>query len=255
MVQLGRRPEVDRLKVVDELEGAKSQHAAVRADRTKVGALLLAVLGRDPAAGVTVDQLPETRPTLDEAFLKLQAAAENNSAVRGASLAAGQADRGVKVARSEFLPKVYAGANYLEHTGTEIDRTLETWGASVSVSFPLFEGNARFKRTDAARQRHAAARETLSQVRLKVRAELQGALAKLDAARAALDAAQVRVAATTEAARIEQVRYDTGASTIEDLLRARAREESARTALATARGDLLIAAERINTVVEKEVVQ
>jgi outer membrane protein TolC len=132
---------------------------------------------------------------------------------------------------------------------------LETWGASVSVSFPLFEGNARFKRTDAARQRQAAARETLSQVRLKVRAELQEALAKLDAARAALDAASVRVAAATEAARIEQVRYDTGASTIEDLLRARARGESARTARATARGDLLIAAERINTVVEKQVVQ
>ncbi len=62
MVQLGKRPDVDRLKVVDELEGVKGQRANVQADRIKVGALLLSVLGRDPAAGVTVDSLPEKNP-------------------------------------------------------------------------------------------------------------------------------------------------------------------------------------------------
>jgi outer membrane protein TolC len=61
------------------------------------------------------------------------------------------------------------------------------------------------------------------------------------------------VAAGTEAARIEQVRYDTGASTIEDLLRARSREESARAALASARAELVIAAARINTIAEQEI--
>ncbi len=175
--------------------------------------------------------------------------------MRSAWLAAQQAESGVKVVRSEFLPKVYAGANYLDHTGTEIDRTLDTWGASVSVVFPLFEGNARFKRMEAARQRQAAAREAFTEVQLKVQAELQEALARLGAARTNLGAARAQVAAATEAARIEQVRYDTGASTIEDLLRARAREEGARAAVALAQVGLVTAGERINTVVEKEVVQ
>jgi outer membrane protein TolC len=256
MVELGKRPEVDRLKVVDELEGVKGQRANVRADRIKVGALLLSVLGRDPAVGVTVDALPEKNPLLATGEQsKLQAQAAGNSAVRSARLATEQADSGVKVARSEFLPKAYAGANYLDHTGTEIDRTLDTWGASVSVVFPLFEGNARFKRMDAASQRHAAARELLSEVQLKVQAELQEALARLEAARTNLAASQAQVAAASEAARIEQVRYDTGASTIEDLLRARAREEGAKAARASAQAGLVTAGERINTVVEKEVVQ
>jgi outer membrane protein TolC len=247
---------VDRLKVVDELEGVKGQRANVRADRIKVGALLLSVLGRDPAVGVTVDALPEKNPLLATGEQsKLQAQAAGNSAVRSARLATEQADSGVKVARSEFLPKAYAGANYLDHTGTEIDRTLDTWGASVSVVFPLFEGNARFKRMDAASQRHAAARELLSEVQLKVQAELQEALARLEAARTNLAASQAQVAAASEAARIEQVRYDTGASTIEDLLRARAREEGAKAARASAQAGLVTAGERINTVVEKEVVQ
>ena len=59
--------------------------------------------------------------------------------------------------------------------------------------------------------------------------------------------------AGTEAARIEQVRYDTGAGTIEDLLRARSRAEGARAALASARANLVISAARINTIAEKEI--
>lgn len=255
MVQLGKRPEVDRLKVVEELEGVKGQRASVQADRIKVGALLLSVLGLDPAAGVTVDPLPDKSP--EPAMGELpwwRGQVENNSVVRRARLAAEQADIGVKVARSEFLPKVYAGANYLEHTGTEIDRSLETWGASVFVTFPLFEGNARFKRMDAARQRQAAAQESLIETQLRVRADLEDALARLEAACANLTATRAQVAAATEAARIEQVRYDTGASTIEDLLRARAREEGAKAAFAFAQAGLVTAGERINTVVEKEII-
>jgi outer membrane protein TolC len=255
MVRIGRRPEVDRLKVLDELEAARSQRAAVESDRVKVGALLLAMLGRDPAGRVAVDPLPGAIPKLDVPEAALTAGIENNSAVRSAHLAAEQAERNVRVARSDYLPKLYAGASYIEHTGTEIDRTLETWGASVSVVFPLFEGNVRGKRVAAAMERQAAAQEMLGQAKLKVQAELQEALAKLDAARVALEAARVRVVAAAEAARIEQARYDTGAGTIEDLLRARAREQGARAALATARGDLIIAAERINAVVEEEVVK
>ena len=153
----------------------------MQADRIKVGALLLSVLGRDPAAGVTVDSLPEKNPRSAPGEQSgLTARAADNAAVRSAWLAAQQAESGVKVVRSEFLPKVYAGANYLDHTGTEIDRTLDTWGASVSVVFPLFEGNARFKRMEAARQRQAAARESFTEVQLKVQAELQEALARLE---------------------------------------------------------------------------
>lgn len=255
MVRIGRRPEVDRLKVLDELEAVRSQRAAAESDRVKVGALLLAMLGRDPAGGVAVDPLPDATPKLDTPAGALAADVENNSAVRSALLATEQAERNVRVARSDYLPKLYAGASYIEHTGTEIDRTLETWGASVSVISPLFEGNVRGKRVAAAMERQAAAQEMLRQARLKVQADLQEALARLDAARVALEAARVRVAAAAEAARIEQTRYDTGAGTIEDLLRARAREQGARAAMATARGDLIIAAQRINAVVEEEVVK
>jgi outer membrane protein TolC len=200
-----------------------------------------------------VDAQAATPATMDNASSTLPGVVDNNSVIRAASLSAEQAARGVKVARSEFLPKVYAGANYLENTGTTIDRNEETWGATVSVSLPLFEWGSRSSKLKAARARQATAEELLRQTQFQTQAALQDALAKFTAAQTNVDAAGARVAAGTEAARIEQVRYDTGAGTIEDLLRARSRAEGARAALASARADLVISAASINTIAEKEI--
>jgi outer membrane protein TolC len=252
MVSLGKRPDVDRLKVIEDLEAAKASRAGVAADRRKIGSLLLSILGRAPAGDVTVDS--QTAPvrvgTNDNA---LPATVNENSVIHAARLSAEQAVCGVKVARSEFLPKVYAGANYLENRGTTIDRNEETWGATVAVSLPLFEWGSRFSKLKAARARQDAATEALRQAQLQTEAAWQDALAKFTAAQTNVAAAGARVAAGTEAARIEQVRYDTGASTIEDLLRARSREQAARAALASARADLVISAARLNTIAEKEI--
>jgi outer membrane protein TolC len=95
----------------------------------------------------------------------------------------------------------------------------------------------------------------LRQTRLQQQAELHGALARLQAAETALDAAHKRVAAADEAARIEGVRYDYGAATIEDLLRARTRAAAAEAFLAKTKGDVLGTAARINALVEREIVR
>ncbi|NLH71789.1 MAG: TolC family protein [Verrucomicrobia bacterium] len=252
MVSIGKRPEVDRLKVIEELEAARASHASLGADRRKVASLLLSVVGRDPAIELEVD--PQTAPSMAATSgSALPLTVDDNSAIRAAKLAAEQAARGVKVARSDLLPRVIASANVFEHTGTRTDRDEETWGATVSVVLPLFEGGSRLLRVSAARARQAAAEEALRQAQLQTLAAWQDAVAKLEAAQTNLAAAAARVTAAAEAARIEQVRYDTGSSTIEDLLRARYREQAARAALATARADFVISAERINTIAEKEI--
>ncbi|HOK78199.1 MAG TPA: TolC family protein, partial [Verrucomicrobiota bacterium] len=252
MVSIGKRPEVDRLKVIEELEAARASHASLGADRRKVASLLLSVVGRDPAIELEVD--PQTAPSMGATSgSALPLTVDDNSAIRAAKLAAEQAARGVKVARSDLLPRVIASANVFEHTGTRTDRDEETWGATVSVVLPLFEGGSRLLRVSAARARQAAAEEALRQAQLQTLAAWQDAVAKLEAAQTNLAAAAARVTAAAEAARIEQVRYDTGSSTIEDLLRARYREQAARAALATARADFVISAERINTIAEKEI--
>jgi outer membrane protein TolC len=254
-VAAGKRPELDRLKLLDELESARAQLANVEADRTRVGALLLALLGRDPAGVITVDPLSEASPALDLHPDELRALVSGNSTVHVAQLEKEQAEHATKVARSAFLPRVVGSANYLEHTGLNIDRSLETWGVSIGIVFPVFSDTSDVQRVRATRERYAAAGEAVVQAQLNVAAELQETLARLRANQAGIAAAGARVAAAAEAAHIEQVRYDTGAGTIEDLLRARAREEGAQAALAGAKAERRTTAERLNTIVEKEIVK
>ncbi len=254
MVTSGKRPELDRLKAVEELAGAQAQRANLAAERIRVTGLLLALLGRDPAGTLAVDPPPETTPP-PTSLEDLKSTLAANSTIHTARLESEQADRGVSAARGAFLPKVSLSANYLENTGTTINRSLETWGVSLGVSIPVFDGNARYQRRAAAQEKRLAAQEALTQAQLKVAAELQDALARLDAARTGLVSAQAQVAAGGEAARIEQVRYDTGAGTIEDLLRALAHEQGAKAAFAAARAGLTTAGERINSIAEKEISQ
>ena len=255
MVALGKRPEADRLKVIDEIESVRSARAEAWAQRQRAAALLLALLGREEFAPVAVDPISEAAPALMMDRSRLEAFLEKNSAARRADLTARQAERRVRTARSEFLPRVFAGADLQEHSGLESDRDLDTWSLGVSVSIPIFEGTTRIQRLAAAKRAREAAVIEARKTRLDLRAELEGALAGFDAAKAKVASGRARVAAAQEAARIERIRYETQAGTIEDLLRAEARLESAKAALAAALAERLRAAERINAIVEEEAVK
>jgi len=254
MVEAGKRPDVDRLKVVEELEAARADRAAVLANRRKVGALLLSLMGREPTGRVEVDPLPRAMPKLTEPVADLRAGLDEVSTIRQAQFALEQAESRVGVATSEFLPKFVARGNYMVNAGQSLDRNYNTWAVSLGVLVPLFHGGARVEHRAAAKEKRAAAEHALEKAQLDTAAKLEDGLAKLDAAHIAVHAAEARVAAGTEAARIEQIRYDTGASTIEDLLRARAREQGARADLARARAQALTAGAHINSIVEKEAV-
>lgn len=252
MVETGKRPELDRLKVIERLEDARAQLESARADRTRVVALLLALMGRDPAQGIEVDPLPSRTPEPSMDRDELRERLDSISPVRGADLSAKQGDSAVLIAKAAFLPKIVAGGDYLQNDAPSVDDALETWQVSLRVKVPLFQGGARFAALAAARERKDAAREELTRTRLDAAARLEDAMAAFSAFEARLAAAQAQVAAGVEAARIEQIRYETGAGTIEDLLLAQAREESAKAALAQARGSVITAAERINAIVETE---
>ena len=255
MVSSGKRPELDRLKVVESLEAARARRAGVRADRVRAAALLLALMGRDPSGELETDPLPDRIPRLTVPAPELRTAAKESTAVRRARFAAEQGERGVKVATASFIPHVVASGDLTQNAAPSVDDPLDTWQVSVGVVVPIFHGASRFESLAAAKERSHAAREALAQAEQDAVARLEEALARFEAAKASLAAARARVAAGDEAARIEQIRYDTGAGTIEDLLRARSHEEEAQAGLAAARGGVVTAAERINSIVEKEAVQ
>ena len=255
MVDQGRRPGLDLLKLDEEIADARARRADVGAEQARVRGLLLALVGRDPWLPLEVDPLPDGEPGLTAQPAALADLARASSPVRRSDLAATQAEAGVRAARGALLPSVALRGNLMGNYGLSLNEQFGTWDVSVAVSVPLFDGGARHANLAAARAAARAADQAAVKARLDRQAQLVEAIARLEASHQGIAAARARVAAAAEAARIEQVRYDTGAGAVDDLLRARARELSAESALAQARGDAIAAAGRVNAIVEKEVVQ
>ena len=259
MVEQGKRPRVDLLKVEEELAAVDGRRAEVRARRQRAWGLLAALLGVDPAREVHLSPPTESEARrLLELDLpsrrELEEAALAASGVRAAAANAGRAEALERAARAELLPTLAAQGTYLQNDAPSVGDPLDTWQVALALRVPVWHGGELRARTRAARARRVAARAEKERARRAARARLAASLAGLDAARARLAAARARVAAAGEAARIERLRYENGASTVEDLLRAEAREAEARADLVAARAGLRTAIEELAATCEKELV-
>jgi outer membrane protein len=134
--------------------------------------------------------------------------------------------QGVSIAKSSFGPRVNAFA------GWEMDNPTfvaggggNNWLGGIEVQFDIFQGGA--KRAELSRQRAleekvAAMKQVASD---GVRLEVRRAYYDVDASRQQVEVARAVIAQADESLRINQDRYDSGLSTITDLLGA---EEAAR---------------------------
>jgi len=175
----------------------------------------------DPADALTEKNLPAT--TLEEAEKKAAELRPDLKRIRSEEAAQQQS---VSIAKSSFGPRVNAFA------GWEADNPTfagggggSSWTAGIEVQFDLFEGGAkraRLSRERAMQEKVAAVKEMATDA---TRLEVRRAYYELDSARQQVNVARASIADSQESLRINQNRYDSGLSTITDLLAA---EETAR---------------------------
>src|ERR1017187_10493850 len=132
----------------------------------------------------------------------------------------------VSIAKSAFGPRVNAFAGWEADNPTFLaGGGGNNWLAGVEVQFDLFEGGAKraqLSRERAMQEKVVAAKEMASDA---VRLEVRRAYYDVDEARQQIEVARATIAESQESLRINQNRYDSGLSTITDLLAA---EEAAR---------------------------
>ena len=134
-------------------------------------------------------------------------------------------DRGVAMAKSAFGPRVTGFADWEADNPSFASGGGANWNAGVEIQMDLFQGGAKraqLFQQKALQQKAAAAEETTAD---SIRLEVRGAYYDVDAAKREVQVAEAAIAAAQESLRINQNRYDSGLSTISDLLSA---EEAAR---------------------------
>jgi outer membrane protein TolC len=132
----------------------------------------------------------------------------------------------VSIAKSSFGPRVNAFADWEADNPTLVaGGGGNNWLAGIEVQFDLFTGGAKqaqLFRERETQKKIAAVRESATDT---VRLEVRKAYYDLDSARQQLEVVRAAIAEAQESLRINRDRYDTGLSTVTDLLAA---EDAAR---------------------------
>jgi outer membrane protein TolC len=175
----------------------------------------------DPTDALAERSLPTT--SLEEVDKQAMEMRPDLKRVRSQEAAQQQS---VAIAKSAFGPRVNAFADWEADNSTFVGGGGgNNWLAGVEVQFDLFEGGAKraqLSRERAMQERVVAAKEMASDA---VRLEVRRAYYDVDEARQQIEVARATIAESQESLRINQNRYDSGLSTITDLMAA---EEAAR---------------------------
>ncbi|SMC20270.1 Outer membrane protein TolC [Desulfacinum hydrothermale DSM 13146] len=214
----------------------KSQVALAQARQTKVRrakdvevatADLNRLLGRPLTAPTRVADVVRFSPGSYELESLMEEAVRNRPELRVLRLAVKQAQEGVRLAASEFYPKVFL-VGRVERTGKdplgeENDyQNPDTTTVGVRLEWPFFE----WGRTQAAvRQQRAKARslqERLADIEESVRLEVKAALSDLEVAQANVETAKTALEQARENLRITRLQYRQQVTTATEVLDARA---------------------------------
>ncbi len=134
----------------------------------------------------------------------------------------------VSIAKSSFGPRVNAYGDWEADNPTMFaGGGGNNWVAGVELQVDLFQGGAKraeLSRENALEEKMVALQETATDA---IRLEVRRAYYDLDVARQQIDVSRMTIVEAQESLRINQDRYDTGLSTITDLLGA---EETTRRA-------------------------
>ncbi len=175
----------------------------------------------DPAKALAERNLPAT--TLEEAEKKAVELRPDLKRIRSQEAAQQQS---VSIAKSSFGPRVNAFGGWEADNPTFVaGGGGNNWLAGIEVQFDLFEGGAKRARLSherALQDKVAAVKEMATDA---IQLEVRRAYYELDSARQQMEVARATIADSQESLRINQNRYDSGLSTITDLLAA---EEAAR---------------------------
>jgi outer membrane protein len=183
--------------------------------------------------------------------------AEGGPAVRQAEAQFRAARAGVRVARSSYLPSVdmtfrRSGSGFDPQWGLGAGSLAYSRTLSFGLSLPVFNNFTREDQIVRANVQEDVAEAQLRDARLLARQNLIQQLGALRTAEERIRIQQASVAAALEDLRVQQQRYNLGASTLLDLLTSQTTLDNARAALIQARQDYRVARAQIEAIIGRD---
>jgi len=149
------------------------------------------------------------------------------------------AKQGVRAAKALHMPSLALVGDYGRHAGSGLEGNEEVWSFGVNLNFNIFSGGTISAKISQAEARVLAAEQQLKQLKAQAASQILAALSSLEEAEARIYLAESVQHTAEEAFRIERLKYEKGAGTISDVLKAQASWDSAKASLVKALFDKL----------------
>ncbi len=217
--KLGKRAQVELLKVNYQLEMAKANlervNSSLESAKQKIRALV-GVPGLRLADFQEVE-LPDIRDRLNSY--------EKAPQLSMAELYVKRAEKGVELERASYFPEVGFKALYSKRFAE--GENFDFYKVALVVRYTLFDFGVRLNRVKMANDRLHIALENKRRVSLEIESGLKEVLNRLKALDSRIGALQKRLDFSKKVEEIERVKYEQGVSDIYDYLRAKAEKLSA----------------------------
>jgi len=255
-VAAGAATRSDSLRSSIAVGNARLQMLQAENSLNSANAALSRLVGSaDILTAQTSDTSETTTIAISEA--ELLQLAEQGPAVRQSQAATAAAKQSSRAAKTPYLPTISArfGATY-QSTVDEFqlwgNPKVNLYSTSISVNFPIFNGLNREEGVVRARIAEDNAAANLRDSRLNARQQMVQQLGALRTAEARVQIQQASVQAGEEDLRVQQERYNLGASTLLDLLTSQTTLDVARQALIQARLDARTAKAQIEQLIGRD---
>lgn len=239
----GMSTDVDVLSIRVHLAGVREQHIRRAADLDVARAAFNDALGLPLDSPHTLTSELQPLKLLEHPVKEFEDdALRERPEAREEKLSASLAENQAAAAHNNLLPQVSAHAAFEADRQNFYDKGGANWLVSIGLRWNLFNGfsdKARIEEAKSALRQTEAEQERMSSA---IRLQVRRAYADLRAADQRIEVAQASVAEAEESLRITQNRYETGLSSVTDLLRTETAVLEARTRRVAAVHDQRISA-------------
>ena len=231
---VGKAARLDLLKARVRLAAADSRIALLQAQQVNMQSELLSAMGYDgppvqwvqPMAEPVAPETKDAEYLLNKAFMQRMDLRSLGAVVESGSAAEASARRSRWPSIAAFGQYALYGAidpyTALGAAGNQDDGLDDNYVIGLQLTFPIFDSGLRSGKIAAARARRLKAEAQREQLRLRIRQQVQSAIAELKSASIRVKSFRQSVEEAKQALYDEQKKYDAGKNTINDVLDAEA---------------------------------
>jgi outer membrane protein TolC len=226
-VKLGKKSKLEELKSAAFLEDAKNIKSKLHSNITILKASLTSLMnveniGTLKSMDITLDKRDIQEPSLDEL-----------ERFKISSIEIQKSNKTVQKSESAYYPQVGLSGYYGQNFGPNDDTNKNTgdwhneelWQAGVNLKWNIYDFGGRDAASQKAKIQALNAKLEDSKTRLEFTKLLTQAQSKIDSALQSYKSAKAQLALVSQTEKIEQIRFDNGASDINDLLIAKSKTQ------------------------------